>query len=79
VLKDVMAGKGWRSANPVLIWLAWCAVTWLGALLIMGLANAHTQIAEATVMIRLIALAYLILCIALVVYLLKRLREEGRR
>lgn len=73
-LRDIMAGKGWRSARPVLIWLAWGLVTWLGAMLIMVLANAHTHVAGATMAIRMIALGYLFFGMVLVVYLVKRLR-----
>jgi ABC-type branched-subunit amino acid transport system permease subunit len=74
-IKDVMAKKGWRSARPVIIWLAWVLVTWLGALLIFVLANAHTHVSEAFMAIIIIALGYLILVTALIVYLLKRLRD----
>lgn len=76
MLKDVMAEKGWRSARPVLIWLAWGLVTWLGALLIIVLANAHTHFSGKIMMIRIIALGYLLSGAALVVYLLKCLRDS---
>lgn len=55
MLKDLMAEKGWRSARPVLIWLAWGLVTWLGGLLFMVLANAHTHVSGKTMAIRIIA------------------------
>ncbi len=74
-LKDIMAGKGWRSAWPVLIWLAWVLVTWLGALLVLVLANAHTHVSEATMAIIIISLGYLVLVTALIVHLLRRLRD----
>jgi hypothetical protein len=73
-LKDAMSEMGWRSARPLLIWLAWVLVTWLGALLIMVLANAHTQVSGKIMMIRIIALGYLFSGSALVIYLVKRLR-----
>lgn len=76
LLKDAMAGKGWRSARPLLVWLAWGLVTWLGALLIMVLVNAHTQVPGNIMMIRIIALGYLLLGAGLVVYLVKRLRDR---
>jgi len=74
MLKDAMAEKGWRSTRPLLILLAWGLVTWLGALLIMVLANAHTHVPGKIMMIRMIALGYLLLGAVLVVYLVKRLR-----
>jgi hypothetical protein len=73
-LSDAMAEKGWRSARPLLIWLAWGLVTWVGALLIMVLANAHTHVPGKIMLIRAIALGYLFSGSALVVYLVKRLR-----
>jgi hypothetical protein len=75
LLKNAMAGKGWRSARPVLIWLAWGLVTWLGGLLIFVLANAHTHVSGKIMVIRIIVLGYLFLGMALVGYLVKRLRD----
>lgn len=72
ILKRAMAGKGWRSARPLLTWLAWALVTWLGAFLIFVLAHMH--IPEIIMVIRMIVLGYLFLGTALVVYLVKRLR-----
>jgi small-conductance mechanosensitive channel len=76
LLTDAMAGKGWRSARPVLIWLAWCLVTWLGALLVFVLANAHTQVPGKIMVIRIIALGYLLPGAVLAGYLVKRLRHR---
>lgn len=73
-LKSIMAGKGWRSARPLLIWLAWGLVTWLGGFLLFVLANAHTQVPGKILVIRVIVLGYLFLGAALVVFLVKRLR-----
>ena len=73
-LKNAMAGMGWRSARPVLVWLAWIVLSWLGGFLIFVLANAHTHIPGKIMMIRMIVLGYLVLGTILVVYLLKRLR-----
>ncbi len=74
MLKDALAEKGWRSARPVLIWLAWGLVTFICALLIMLLANAHTHVSEATLAIRIITMVYLVTGMALVVKLAKRLK-----
>ena len=73
-LKGAMAGKGWRSARPLLIWLAWVLVTWLGGFLLFVLANAHTQVPGNILVIRVVVLGYLFLGVALVVFLVKRLR-----
>ena len=75
VLKDVMAGKGWRSVRPVLVWLTWGLVSWLGAFLVFVLANAHTYVSGKLLMIRVIVLVYLLLGIALSVYLVRHLRH----
>jgi uncharacterized phage infection (PIP) family protein YhgE len=77
MLKGAMAGKGWRSARPLLTWLAWILVSWLGGLLLFVLANAHTHIPGKIMVIRMIILGYLFLGTALVVYLVKRLRVAG--
>ena len=69
-----MAGKGWRSARPLLTWLAWALVTWLGGFLLIALANAHTHVPGKILVISMIVLGYLFLGTALVVYLVKRLR-----
>lgn len=74
ILKDAMEGKGWRSARPVLVWLAWGLVRWLGAFLILVLANAHTHVPGKVVIIRIITLGYLLLGAGLAGYLVKRLR-----
>jgi len=73
-LKAAMAGKGWRSARPLLIWLAWVLVTWLGGFLLFVLANAHTHVPGKIMVIRMIVLGYLSLGAVLVVILVKRLR-----
>lgn len=74
ILKDAMADKGWRSARPALIWLAWGLVTWLGAFVILVLANAHTHVPGKVMIIRVIALGYLLLGAGLIGYFVKRLR-----
>jgi drug/metabolite transporter (DMT)-like permease len=75
-LQDVMAEKGWHSARPVLIWLGWCLVTWLGGFILLVLANAHTHVPGKILVIRMMVLAYLLLGSALFAYLLKRLRNR---
>ena len=69
ILKVAMAGKGWRSARPLLIWL--------GGFLLFVLANAHTHVPGKILVIRMIVLGYLFLGTALVVYLVKRLRYRN--
>ena len=54
-----MAGKGWRSAGPLLTWLAWVLVTWLGRFLLFVLANAHMHGPGKIMVIRMIVLGYL--------------------
>jgi hypothetical protein len=76
MLKGAMAGKGWRSARPLLTWLAWILVTWLVGFLLFVLANAHTHIPAKIMGIRMITLSYLFLGATLVVYLVKRLRAR---
>lgn len=74
ILTDMMAGRGWRSARPVLTWLAWVLVSWLGGFLLLVLANAHTHVPGKVMLIRMIVLVYLLLGTGLVVFLVKRLR-----
>ena len=76
MLKGAMTGKGWRSARPLLTWLAWVLVTWLGGFLLFVLANAHTHVPGKILVIRMIVLGYLFLGAALVVLLVKRLRYQ---
>ena len=75
-LRNIMAEKGWRSLRPVLIWPGWCLLTWLGAFILLVLANAHTHVPGKILVIRMMVLVYLLLGTALVVHLLKRLRNR---
>lgn len=63
---------------PVLIWLCWLLVTFLAAFTVLALANAHTQVAAATLSIRVIAVSYPLLGVWLLVYLVRRIRDSGR-
>ena len=77
MLKGAMAGKGWRSARPLLSWLAWILVTWLLGFLLFVLANARTHIPAKIMVIRMITVSYLFLGATLVIYLVKRLRVRN--
>jgi NADH:ubiquinone oxidoreductase subunit K len=68
--------RGRHALVPVLVWLGWLLASFLGALAVLALANAHTHADSAVLVIRIIAAVYLALGSGLLVHLGRRI---GRR
>ena len=63
---------------PVLIWLGWMLATFLAAFAVLALANAHTQVATATLSIRVLAVCYPVLGGWLFIHLVRRIMGSAR-
>lgn len=71
----------WRGRHvlvPALVWMGWVLVTSLAAFMVLVLANAHTQVATATLSIRVIALGYAVLGGWLFAHLVRGIRNSRR-